>query len=69
MKRKVYRGTMKQVWEETPKYKKEKLLKAMGLHPSFAQVKKYEDLPKRSGGHVKHDIDKLFKEAKRRKIF
>jgi hypothetical protein len=54
-----YSGTMKDVWNESPIGKRKKLLKASGLHPSFATVN-YEDLSKRSGGHVVRELDALF---------
>ena len=62
-------GTMENVWDEVSKAKRKKLLKASGLHPSFAEVPKFKDLPSRSGGHVKRDLEKLFAEGKRRGRF
>jgi hypothetical protein len=55
----MYRGNMKDVWNESPVKKRKQLLKASGLHPSFASVN-YEDLPKRCGVHVVKELDALF---------
>ena len=58
--------TMQEVWDSAPKYKRKELLRAKGLHHSFSEVSKFEDLPKRSGGHVKRDLEELHREWRRR---
>jgi len=50
---------IREVWDENPKRRKA-LLKAMGMHESFASVR-YDDLHKRSGGHVRRGLDGLFR--------
>jgi hypothetical protein len=53
-----YEKGIREVWDENPK-KRKQLLKAMGMHESFSEVK-YDDLHKRSGGHVRSGLDELF---------
>jgi hypothetical protein len=60
-----YEGNMQKVWNESPIKKRKELLKATGLHTSFAKVK-YEDLPKRSGGHVVREMEALFKYGRKK---
>jgi len=59
--------SMREIWNKGTKSQRKRLLEARGLHPSFADVSEYNDLCKRSGGHVKHDFDELHAEWKRRK--
>ena len=61
--------TAKKIWNNSPVSKRKQLLQAMGYRKNsgFAKVK-FEDLPKRSGGMVKRDIERLVEiRDKRRK--
>jgi hypothetical protein len=48
-------------WKNATIPQKERLIKVMGYHKSFAVVKEVEDLPKRSGGMLYVDLKKLEK--------
>ena len=51
--------TAKTIWDESPVEKRKRLLKTMGYREmGFAKIK-FSDLPKRSGGMVKRDVERL----------
>jgi len=48
-----------QIWDDSPIEKKKQLLKTLGYSEmKFAKIK-YRELPKRSGGMVQRDIERL----------
>ena len=52
--------SMNEVWDTASKESRKKLLKAAGFHESFADVDKFEDLPKRGGGMAYRGLNDLF---------
>lgn len=52
--------SMSVVWDTSSKENRRKLLKASGFHESFADVEKFDDLPKHSGGMVYRRLNDLF---------
>ena len=59
--------SMNEVWNKVSKKQREQLLEVRGLHKSFAKVSNFNDLPDRDGGHVKRDLNNLYREYEKRK--
>lgn len=56
---KTYFSTPENVWNNATSIQKKNLLKASGLSTTFSKVKNFNDLPKRSGGHVFDKVSKV----------
>lgn len=52
--------SMESVWDTSSKENRKKLLKTVGYHKSWADIDKFNDLPKHSGGMVYRELNELF---------
>lgn len=59
--------TLKEVWKYSTIPQRQKLIRAVGGHKSFAILDDVDDLPKRSGGLLYFDLKKLEKRWQQKK--
>lgn len=51
---------VKEVWNRSPKKKREELARVLGYRKEWAKIK-YEELPKKGGGMLQRDLVRLWK--------